>query len=96
MKFRKEKYLFKYLKVFACGEELLQAPGCASVQVVHESGHLTLERLNVFVCIRQSIGGRSREGIFSSAHLLVRLHGESCIQFWAVQQKRDMDILERV
>ncbi|GAB0180750.1 mitochondrial enolase superfamily member 1 [Grus japonensis] len=47
-------------------------------------------------CIRKSIASRARQVILSLYSALVRLHLACCVQCWALQYKRDMDILERV
>ncbi|GAB0182196.1 cAMP-dependent protein kinase inhibitor alpha [Grus japonensis] len=44
-------------------------------------------------CIKRSVASRLREVILLS---LMRSHLEYCIQFWGPQQKKDMDLSERV
>jgi len=44
--------------------------------------------------IRQSTASRSKERILPLCSALVRPRQEDCVQCWAPQYKRDMDILE--
>ncbi|KAK4820059.1 LOW QUALITY PROTEIN: hypothetical protein QYF61_019001 [Mycteria americana] len=80
------------MQCYRLGEEWLES--CLAEK---DLGMLVAKKANgILACIKNSVTSRSREVVVPLYLPLVRLHLESCVQFWAPHYKRDIEVLERV
>lgn len=67
-----------------------------SLNVSQQNNLATRKDKGILGCMRRSVANRSMEMIFPLSSALVGPHSECWVQFWALQYKRDTDLLDKV
>jgi len=77
-------------------ERDLGVPVGSGLRISHLRALAALRGNHDLGCIKPSTTSRSGEGIILLDSALVRPHLELCVQFWALQFKTDMKVLEHI